>query len=169
MQRFAETLRLAANHQTRVIVVMLPVHALDLEMIRCQVGGSAPLEKWKRDLVSTMTAFRQEQPQAPAIPLWDFSGYSGYTADPVPPKGDPHAMTWYWEPSHFRKELGDLLIARILNQPAPNNHDISTFGVQIDQSNIQSHLSQLRADREIFVRQFANEIRLIEERVHAGK
>ena len=85
------------------------MHALDLEMIRCQVGGSAPLEKWKREMVLAMAAVARERPQAQAVPIWDFSGYRGFTADPVPAKGDPRPMVWYWEPSHFRKELGDLL------------------------------------------------------------
>ena len=169
IQRFKENLNLSANNQTKIIVVILPVHALDLEMVRCQIGSPAPLEKWKRHLVSTMTTFRQQHPQTPPIPLWDFTSYTGFTADPIPPQGDPRPIKWYWEPSHFRKELGDLLIAKIQNQPAPVGHDITHFGVQINQSNIESHLARLRSERELFAKQFADEIELIEERVRSAK
>ena len=167
-KRFEEMLRLAADRRTRLIVVMLPVHALDLEMIRCQLGDPAPIQDWKRGLFAALAAFRRDRPGAKAVPLWDFTGYRGYPADPVPPRGDPHPMTWYWEPSHFRKELGDLLICRILNQPAPDGRDITDFGALLDETNIEAHLSRLQADREQFARQFAGEIELIETRVRAA-
>lgn len=167
MQRFGETLRLAAHNHTRVIVVMLPVHALDLEMIRCQLGSGGPIEDWKRGITKTADAVRRDLPQAPDVPIWDFSGYRGYTADPVPPKGDPRPMTWYWEPSHFRTELGDLIIDRILERSGPPGCDINAFGARIDSSNIEAHLSALRADREKFVIEFADEISVIKKRVRA--
>lgn len=166
MERFEDTLRLAADRQTRVIVVMLPVHALDLEMIRCQIGGCGLIENWKRGIVNATANVGREKPLAQPVQVWDFSGYQGYTADAVPPANDPRAMTWYWEPSHFRKELGDLLIDKIMNHPAPQGCDISEFGVKIDPFNIEAHLSQQRADRLVFAKRFAGEIQLIERRVH---
>jgi hypothetical protein len=168
LSRFADVLRMANDHQTKLIVVILPVHALDLEMVRCQMGGTTAIENWKRGLVAAIAACQRDQRQPP-IPLWDFTGYRGYTADPVPPKDDPHPMTWYWEPSHFRKELGDLLIARILNQPAPAASDLTSFGELVNESNIEAHLARQRAGREDFARQFAGEIKTIEDRVRASR
>jgi hypothetical protein len=78
-------------------------------------------------------------------------------------------MKWYWEPSHFRRELGDLLIARLLGKSASAGHDERQFGELLDSSNIQSHLKQTREERQRFASQFAGEIATIEHHVQLAK
>jgi hypothetical protein len=163
MRHFELLLRSAAQHHTRLIIVIMPVHAHDLELTRCEMGSLNAFENWKRHLVQAVANAEHDAPTT-KIPLWDFTGFTGYVADPVPPRNDPRPMTWYWEPSHFRKELGDLLICRILNKPAPN-HDIQNFGVLIDSNNLERHLARQRADEEQFAAQCADDIRYIEQRV----
>ncbi|HEY7116789.1 MAG TPA: hypothetical protein VH475_09395 [Tepidisphaeraceae bacterium] len=169
MQLFAQVLRSAARHGIRLTVIILPVHAFDLEFTRVQMGSLQVFEEWKRRLVKTIADVGREcHAGAPPVPLWDFTGFTGYVADPVAPPGDARAMAWYWEPSHFRRELGDLLIARIHGRTSSDGHDISHFGALIHESNIESHLARLRVERESFSRQYAEEIRFIEEHVHAA-
>ena len=44
------------------------------------------------------------------VELWDFTGFSPYTAEQVPRPGDTRTeLQWYWEAGHFKKSLGDLL------------------------------------------------------------
>ena len=50
------------------------------------------------------------------ISLWDFSVDSMYIHEDVPNrnlKGNP--LTWFWEPAHYRKELGDLMLNTMLS------------------------------------------------------
>ncbi len=202
LEALSRVLQSAARNNTRLTVVIMPVHALDLEMARCQLGSIAPIEDLKRGLVRTLADFRRQNPTGPIVPLWDFTGYRGYTADPIPPKNDPGPMRWYWEPSHFRKELGDLLICRILSQPppstlastalittavkstavdaiaptppcppaaiSPTDPEFLRFGVTIDDTNIEAHLAQLRADREVFAKDFAPQIQYMQQRTSSA-
>lgn len=49
------------------------------------------------------------------VALWDFSADSAFIHEPVPEPGvraDP--LRWFWEPSHYRKELGDLMLDSML-------------------------------------------------------
>ena len=49
--------------------------------------------------------------------LWDFSAHSAYIDEPVPPaafRGPP--LDWFWEPAHYRRQLGDLMVEAMLAQ-----------------------------------------------------
>lgn len=49
------------------------------------------------------------------IVLWDFSGDSPYIHEPVPdPTIRAEPLQWFWEPTHYRKELGDLMLNTML-------------------------------------------------------
>jgi len=61
--------------------------------------------------------------------LWDFSADSEYIHEKVPAshlKGNP--LTWFWEPAHYRKELGDLMLDRMLADQCQTE---SKFGVRL--------------------------------------
>ncbi|MBI3796729.1 MAG: hypothetical protein HY268_07150 [Deltaproteobacteria bacterium] len=108
-----------------------PSHARDLEAIR--VLGLYPLfEQWKRDMVNVLAAEAAQHPGEQPIPLWDFSGYNTLTTEDVPSaaeKGKP--MQWYWESSHFKKELGDLVLDRLFDYHEPGREVPEDFGVPI--------------------------------------
>ncbi len=44
------------------------------------------------------------------IQFWDFSGDSIYIHEAIPKSIKYTPLNWFWEPSHYRKELGDLMI-----------------------------------------------------------
>ena len=45
----------------------------------------------------------------PAFPLWDFSSFNAVATEPVPRPGDLMTpVKWVWEPSHYKKNTGDL-------------------------------------------------------------
>lgn len=50
------------------------------------------------------------------FPVWDFSAAHTLTTEPLPAGDD--VMRWHWESDHHRKELGDLVLARIAGDPA---------------------------------------------------
>jgi hypothetical protein len=53
--------------------------------------------------------------QSQAVSLWDFARVSPYIDEPVPPAGVRSGpLQWFWEPVHYRSELGDLVLDTIL-------------------------------------------------------
>lgn len=48
------------------------------------------------------------------IGFWDFSASSDYTSEVVSEGRDEPALQWFWESSHYRPELGDLMLATML-------------------------------------------------------
>jgi hypothetical protein len=51
------------------------------------------------------------------VRLFDFAQESAVSREPVPPPGDRHTqMRWYWEAGHFKSELGDRLVARMMER-----------------------------------------------------
>jgi hypothetical protein len=66
---------------------------------------------------------------------WDFSGYNSITMNDCN----------YYDSSHYRPEIGNLIAAKIFNDkhiPIP-----SDFGAFVTQNNIEEHLKQLKADK----------------------
>lgn len=63
------------------------------------------------------------------VEFWDFSADSAYIHESVPGagvKGD--ALKWFWEPAHYRRELGDLMLEAMINESCEQQRD---FGVRL--------------------------------------
>ena len=103
----------------RVIVFIMPSYVDQLEIMR-QTAITPLFERWKQDVARTV-----EQEAGPdPIPLWDFSGYSPYTTEPLPAPGDTKSnLRWFWEFVHFRADLGNLMITRMLGDGPPDLGD----------------------------------------------
>jgi hypothetical protein len=83
-------------------------------------------------------------PGAKAFPLWDFSGYSSITTEPLPPPGSRREMNYYWDSSHFKQEVGDWVLDRLFHSQGGVPAD---FGVELTADNIDDVLARIRADR----------------------
>jgi hypothetical protein len=55
-------------------------------------------------------------------------------------------MKYHWEASHYKKELGDIVLERLLNISPYKD-----FGVELNSENIDSHIQKLRDDRVKFI------------------
>ena len=55
--------------------------------------------------------------QSSRVTLWNFSADSPYIHEPLPAQGEKGvALKWFWEPAHYRKELGDLMLDSIFSE-----------------------------------------------------
>jgi hypothetical protein len=100
---------------------------------------------WKRELVQRNAAVAARYGQ-PAFALLDFATINAFTTDPVPPAGQdrrPEAMHWYWDPAHYRSELGDRVQAVAFSGNA--DPDEPLFGVRLTPETIEPVLQQERA------------------------
>jgi hypothetical protein len=76
----------------------------------------------------------------PSIPLWDFSGFNEVTTESVPPSGDLKTpVKWFWEPAHYKRETGNLILDRIVNY-TPSVLIQDDFGVLLTSENINEIL-----------------------------
>lgn len=100
--------------------------------------------KWKKDVVLFVEKIAKEQERNP-YRIMDFSIYHELTAETVP-TNPKEKMKYHWEASHYKKELGDIVLDRLL--------DISPykdFGVELNIQNIDNHIQNLREDRVKFI------------------
>ena len=100
--------------------------------------------KWKKDVVLFVEKIAKEQEKNP-YRIMDFSIYHELTAETVP-TNPKEKMKYHWEASHYKKELGDIVLDRLL--------DISPykdFGVELNIQNIDNHIQNLREDRVKFI------------------
>lgn len=137
-------IEVARSRDTEVHLVIYPYHAHILELFR-MTGLWPAFERWKRELVEVVAAFDVDSDRPPIrLKLWDFSGYSQYATEPVPKHGDRKSVVqWYWEAGHFKKELGDVLLKRVLAGITQDSTD--SFGVVLSRQNIDRHLEEIEA------------------------
>lgn len=123
------------SHQQgiRPILFINPYHAEYLLLVYL-TDRWPMLEDWKGELTRIATNHQ--------VPLWDFHSIDAYTTE-VPgeqPPGEP--LRWFWEPAHYRKELGELMLAQMLNRPCT---DVSPLpGTRLSPDTLDTHLHALR-------------------------
>lgn len=152
----------------RLTLVMPPSHALDMEMLWVSGNWNA-FETWKRGIVRMVdeenARARGERPDAWQIPVWDFTTHGGRNAEELPRRVEGAAwapMRDWLETSHFTKEYGDDLIARMTGaQREGRGMPGEELGSRITGESIEGHLARLRADRAWFVETFPADARLV--------
>lgn len=126
----------AVANEVEVTLFINPYHVHYLSLI--ELSGNWPLfDQWKR----TLARIAGEHDAV----LWDFNTVDAYSTEMPPTAGDRRtAMQWYWEPAHYKAELGELMIAQMTGAQCVGS--APALGVVLDGSNIDRHLQQLGAD-----------------------
>jgi hypothetical protein len=153
MEQFRHLVRVCRDRKIDLKVAIMPVHALDLELLYAS-GRWSEFEQWKADLVKVMA----EEGVEGKFSLWDFTAYAGPQAETVPPEGDVKTrMKYYFENSHFTTVLGGVTLDAMFGAGSTN-----ALGVQLDRSNLNDHLARILADRENYARTNAPEIQWVQ-------
>jgi hypothetical protein len=136
-----EMISFCRNHGVTLTLVLGPAHSDALEQYRA-IGLWPRIEQLKFDLAALVG-----ESDGTTIALWDFLEYVSYTTEVVPPPGDRTTMLrWFWEPVHFRKTLGDVMLQRIF-EGTPDG-----FGVRLTPSIVAARNKQVRAQRDAWKR-----------------
>jgi hypothetical protein len=153
LENFQRLLRLAYQRKLDLRLLISPSHARQWETLY-RAGLWTAWQDWKRSLLR-INAEEAARAGAEPFPLWDFSGYTTLTTEAFPPAGDVQSrMRWYWESSHYRKELGDLVLDRIFGYVSPERAVPADFGVELNERSIEAHLAWIRQGRERWVKDF---------------
>jgi hypothetical protein len=127
-------LRHAAIGGSTTYLIIYPYHA-EIRIMIERLGMGQLFADWKRLVVGIA---ENSIEQGGDVQVWDFSGVSPETLEAIPAKGDSKThLAHYWEAGHFKKELGDLVIYRLLGKQ-------SNFGIRLDNGNIENWLSEDR-------------------------
>lgn len=143
--RFGQIARLCQQQNVQLHAVLAPAHAVMWDYLHT-IGLWDQWEQWKRDLAAELPT----NPSAGPIPiLWDCSTYNEFTTEPIPSADHPdRPMRWYWEQSHFRTALGDVLIRRINDLPdGADMPPVESIGQKLRPEGIDAHLESIRKAR----------------------
>ena len=148
-------------------IFIAPEHAHQLE-ITAAIGEWATLENAKRALVQVLADDSAQHPDARPIPVWDFSGYSSVTTEALPDPGTRAEMGFYWDSSHFKDVVGDLVLDRLFGLSHPRRTVPPDFGVRLTPATIEPSLARLRANQLAYRRSNPQDAAWIRSLVDGG-
>ena len=135
--------------------VIGPSHAWQWEALD-ELGLWPRFEEWKRTLVAALAAEAAGSGRAP-FALWDFSGYSTYTTEPVPALDETEArMRWHWDSSHYSQALGDLVL-----DVALGGASVPGLGSELTEASVDAELRRIRDDQTAYRASNADEARRV--------
>lgn len=167
LKALAEFLAFAREKGVQVTLLMPPYHAHFLEIV--DAAGLWPLfEAWKRRVLAEVARHNEQAidkaGQVAPVTLWDFAIYDPRTTEAIPPPGDRRTrLEWFWEPVHFSKALGDVIVRRI-TQAEPNG-----FGERLTAGNIEPWLARDRERRSEYRALRGPEVAQLVELVNMAK
>ena len=135
---------------TRLRLYINPTHALTLYALHWR-GKWDAMQAWQRGLVQVVERHRA---QGCDVRLHDFSGFNSITTEATPLVSGKPDMHYYWEVSHYRDNVGRLILARLFGGDTQAPAD---FGVELTQANIDAHQAATRAARERYRVEHARE------------
>lgn len=138
-----QIIRFCREHHIDLRIFTTPSHARNLE-ISVLAGSWTRLEAGKRRLVEILEKDAAAHPGLPAIPFHDFADYSSITTEPLPSGAGKAEMRNYWDSSHFRESVGDLVLDRLFGVSLPGRNPPPDFGVRVTASNVEAHLAGVR-------------------------
>jgi hypothetical protein len=132
-----DLLRVARDRNIELHLVIYPYHVLLL--LQYQEAGLEPLlNRWKADVARLV---EDAQHAGGTVSLWDFACPHELVAERIPGDGDVTTkMQWFWEAGHFKKELGDVVLARIFDENPP--FASRDFGAPLTPSTIEGRANQ---------------------------
>ena len=129
---------------TTVRLFIQPLHAL--AELSYWNGLESDVEEWKRQLTAMAERLRGEGCD---LALYDFSGFNPITTEPTPQESGEETMAHYWEQSHYKGEVGELILARLLGQGGGSEKD--DFGTELRPDTVEGHLAASRLARQRYL------------------
>jgi hypothetical protein len=104
-------LNIAAKRGIDVYLFTNPFHERFWDMLRTQ--GYLPLyDDWRQSIEALARKHKGS-----SVVFWDFSQDSAYIHEAVPAEGVKSGpLQWFWEPAHYRQELGALMVDAMLSE-----------------------------------------------------
>jgi hypothetical protein len=140
MRLLDQTIRNTCTAGTKFRLYLHPVHAL--ATLSYWANEWDDLDNWKRSLVDVIDTRKKEGCD---IRLIDFSGFNSITTEAIPQISGKENMQNYWEHSHYKSEVGEKILERLMAPDRQN--DSQTFGVELNSATIEPYLADFHAKR----------------------
>lgn len=144
MQMLADVLKEIAGRGIPLKIFISPIHARQEEAL-VVAGLYNTYEEWKIGLVDIASELNSAGFN---VRFCDFSGYTSITTEPIPEEVG-ETMKWYWESSHYKKELGNRIIIDLFTEGPP---ELAQATCALTPENIKGHLLEIRS-RQVIYRQ----------------
>ncbi|WP_152571575.1 hypothetical protein [Legionella norrlandica] len=129
------------NNNTELILILAPEHVRLLETYKLLDLWDI-YEQWQEELTRIIVAHNQKYPDS-KFALWGFNNINSITTEELPNKEDATTkMHWFWDPQHFKNELGNLILSTVLM--LKNESRISNFSTLLTKANMQEKLERDR-------------------------
>jgi hypothetical protein len=135
-----EMIQFCLSHNVTLTLVLGPTHVDQLEIFR-QAGLWPYVEQLKVDLANLVAEAHSD-----TITAWDFVEYTPYATEAVPPAGDKATqLRWFWEPTHFTRELGEVMLHRVFHGTPTN------FGAPLTVATVDLRNKLVREQQHPFI------------------
>ena len=131
-----------------------PTHALMQDALYWRAKWT-PMEQWQRTLTDTVARHRG---RGCDVRLYDFSGYNSITTEAIPQVSGQADMRYFWEPSHYRVNVGDMIMQRMFGGASSVPTD---FGLELTPTMVLDHQRAVRAAQERYHAEHATETALV--------
>ena len=112
---FIQLIQELQNKGIKISLFISPYHVSYLQIL-VKTSMYEKFKSWKQLLVSHLDQINYFDQGV----LWDFSEPNIYTKETIPPRDKTGLyMKWFWEPAHYRLELGDKVLDTLLLNQAP--------------------------------------------------
>lgn len=153
LQAFDATVGKLCRDGTRLRLYINPTHAMTMDVLYWR-GKWPAMEQWQRDL--TLLAERRRA-QGCDLRLHDFSGFNSITSEAIPQFGGAREMRYYWEASHYRDNVGRMILSRLFAGGAGEQPPPDDFGIELTSRTLAAHQADMRAARDRFHAAFPQE------------
>ena len=139
-------------------LLIAPVHAIHLQGLQA-IDRWGEFEQWKRDLVKLI----EEEGFQAAVPLYDFATYGVLNKERLPPPNDRTLMQFWWDNSHAKPSLGNLVLYHLFGQSDPKQPVPDTFGPRLTVEGIEAHLQAQRDASAEYSQNYPEEVQMVQE------
>ncbi len=103
-------LSIAAARGIKIYLFTNPFHEKFWEMLK-QEGHMPLYEDWTKSIENLV-----KRHEGGSVVFWNFSEDSSYIHETIPAARDRSGpLQWFWEPAHYRQQLGELMINAMLS------------------------------------------------------
>jgi hypothetical protein len=140
MNIIREMIRFCREHDITLTLILGSSHVDAMEIYR-RAGLWSRVEQIKVDLAALVTEANSD-----AITAWDFLEFAPYTTERLPPPGDlVTKLRWFWEPAHFQRALGDVILQRVfLATP-------TDFGAPLTAVTVEARNQMVRGQQHAYI------------------
>lgn len=161
MQAFDRSVAGLCRTGTRVRLYINPTHAMTSDALYWS-GKWAAMEVWQGRLSDLGERYRE---QGCDVRIYDFSGFNSITTEAVPQVSSKPDMQYYWETSHYRVNVGQMILARMFGGTDQLPDD---FGVELTPAELPQHLTNQRTRRDRYHQTHAAETGMVRDVVAAS-